>query len=745
MVTDIFYRYGTLTYRWRWPIIIATLLMLAFCIPILSKVIEPFTATGFFDENSQSSQANKMLNAQLGYSYNRFIILYHDPQWVVSDKKFIAEMKDSLANLKNFPSQHTILLPESNKQQISADKHTAYVVVMFKSNQEVSHEFLNQFTSYVKSPAHLTMKMGGEPIFLDSVTKQTQTDLNKAEYIGTPAAIVMLLLIFGSVIAAFLPILLGAMCGILMLAALYYLAHLYSLSIFTINIALLVGLCLSLDYALFLISRFREQIRHTQNVEEAIAISLATAGKAIFFSGLAVFISLSGLLFFPVNVLFSVGIGGLTAVFSAVFIAMVMLPAILAVLGQHINHFSILTFKHSRFNFWQWFITKVVNRPFTYFFAVLVILLTLSYPLLYVKFGISSFRILPKTAESRQFFDTFKSAFGENALSPILVIVQSKNKNIISKPHIAQLYDMVRTLKEDPRVDRIESIVSVEPSLTKKQYQIMYSAPLSTLNPALQKLLEMTTTPYFTVLSIVGNYNDTSPQTKDLIQMLRYKDMGNDLRVQVTGVPANTVDVLAGILHTFPIALIWIIAFTYLILLVLLRSIILPLKAIMTTGLSITASYGVLIFIFQEGHLHQFFNFEPQGMLDISLCIIIFCALFGFSMDYEVFLLTRIKECYEKTGNIKKSIVTGIDQSGRIITSAAIIVILICVSFMFADVLIVKAFGLGIAAAIFVDAFLIRLMLVPASMALLKKWSWYFPPWLNKIVPSLFFNMDKHN
>jgi putative drug exporter of the RND superfamily len=223
---------------------------------------------------------------------------------------------------------------------------------------------------------------------------------------------------------------------------------------------------------------------------------------------------------------------------------------------------------------------------------------------------------------------------------------------------------------------------------------------------------------------------------------LRASIPGDHLTVAVTGSTVNSLDALKSISRVFPHAFLWIVGFTYLILLILLRSLFLPLKAIITAMLSLFASYGVLTLVIQTGYLHTLLNFAPQGFLDISLLIIIFCALFGISMDYEVFLLTRIKEYHEQTGDNVKSIVLGIDRSCRIISSAAIIVILICFSFMSADILIVKAFGLGIAVAVFVDAFIIRTMLVPATMVILNKWNWYLPKWLGRILPKISFDPD---
>jgi len=194
---------------------------------------------------------------------------------------------------------------------------------------------------------------------------------------------------------------------------------------------------------------------------------------------------------------------------------------------------------------------------------------------------------------------------------------------------------------------------------------------------------------------------------------------------------------LVSVREAIPYAILWVIVFTYLILLILLRSLFLPVKAIIMNVLSLSACYGALHLVFQEGYLHHLLNFEPQGMLDVSLLVIIFCALFGFSMDYEVFLLSRIKETYEHRHNNERSIIFGLEKSSKIITSAAIIVIVTCMSFLFAEVLVVKAFGLGIAVAIFIDAFLIRTLLVPSTMILLKDWNWYLPKWLDKIIPKL--------
>ncbi|WP_035917848.1 MMPL family transporter [Legionella fairfieldensis] len=731
-----FYRLGELVYRGRWTIIGLWFLIILACLPFLPTIITPFKTTGFTDDKAESTQVQEYLNKTLGYSnYNKFIIIYSSKKLLATQSSYKEKIKESLAGLKHFPIEHSIILPDS-KEQRSKDKHTSYVIVILKRVEPISHELVATFKSLIKTPSQMTVEIGGEPVFTESVNEQTQIDLYKADFIATPVSIITLLLIFGSLVAALLPIVLGGGCAVIILTSLYFLGLVFSLSIFTLNIALLLGLCLSLDYALFIISRFRDELTKGLTIKETIACTQATAGKAVLFSGLAVFISLSALLLFPVNILFSVAIGGLVAVFVAVLTAIILLPAVLSVLNTRINLLPIRIFKRSNTNrstFWHWLATKVVNRPLLFFVSSLLLLLMLGYPFLSTLLGVSDFRIFPIHSEQRHFFDTYVEKFDEKTLSPISLVVKTERSPILSRNNISKLYDLARELKQNPLIEQIHGIVTPDSSLTKSQYYALYQAK-EHWNTKIKQLLDTTTRNYFTVMTIVGKYKTNSPEMKQLITDLRDIKVRN-MTLQLTGTPVSNVDLLASISHILPYALLWIIVFTYLILLVLLRSLFLPLKAILMNVLSLSACYGALVLVFQEGYLHEFLNFEPQGMLDISLLVIIFCALFGFSMDYEVFLLSRIKEAHDLYQDNNKSIIFGIEKSSRIITSAAIIVIFICGSFLVADVLMVKAFGLGIAVAIFVDAFIIRTILVPSTMALVKNLNWYLPRWLDRILP----------
>ncbi|AWN74616.1 MMPL family transporter [Legionella anisa] len=732
------YRLGRFINKLRWPIIGLWLLAILLCIPFLPHIIDPFKTTGFIDESSSSAYAENYMNKKLGYNdKNKFLIMYHSNKLLATQDQFKKKIKKSLSDLEDFPIKHEIIYPD-DKHQISKDKHTAYVVLIIKTNKQLSDDLLKQLTESIKKPSRMTMKIGGEPLFVQSVNKQTQTDLFKADMIAAPVAIITLILVFGSVIAATLPIILGGGCAIIILTTLYFLGHLFTLSIFTINIALLLGLCLCLDYSLFFISRFRDELKNGLNIEEAIATTQETAGKAIFFSGLAVFVSLSALFLFPVNILFSVAVGGLAAVFFAVLVSTIFLPAILAVLKSKINLLSVRLFRNKNHSScWRWLAERVVRHPYLFFFPILIFLLVLGYPLFSSKYGISDYRIFPEKSENRAFYDTYAKKFQIEQLNPIILVIESPSSSILSRHNLSKIYNLVQKLKRNPRVKEVNGIISSKSDLKKGQYYTLYHLDKKLLDPSVKQLLKTTTTKHMAIINVISKYPVDSEQTKKLVNELHKIKLGSGLKVQVTGVAASNIDVLYSIYHYLPYAILWIMVFSYLILLFLLRSLFLPLKAIVMTLLSLCAAYGALVFIFQEGYFSEILNFQPQGMLDISLLVIIFCALFGFSMDYEVFLLTRIKEAHQLTKDNNKSIIFGIEKSSRIITSAALIVIVICCAFLIADVLMVKAFGLGIAVAIFVDAFLIRSFLVPATMAIFKSWVWYLPKWLDRLLPKL--------
>lgn len=738
MEKNIFYKLGRIVYSLRWYLLLIWSLIILASLLVIVGTNAPFKSTGFSDENAKSAKAQLFINKKLGYNdANKFLIIYHSPKLLATDPLFDKKIKKSLSKLKEFSIKHQLIFPADNKKQISKDKHTAYVVLIIKSKKELDDKKIAELQSLIKKPANMSMELGGQAIFINEINKQTEVDLLRADIIATPVALITLFLVFGSLMAALLPIVLGGGCALVILTSLYIIGQNVTLSVYTLNIALLLGLCLSLDYSLFIINRFREELSKGGSINQVIGITVATAGKAIFFSGLAVLVSLSALFLFPINILFSMAVGGIIAVLVAVLNAVVVLPALLGLLKQRIDLLAIhLPRKDKeRRQFWHWLAEKIVKRPLIFFLPTLAFLLLLGYPFLSAKFGVSDYRVTPKNSESRAFFDSYEEHFNINDLTPLILLVKSPHSSILSLNNLTKLDEDVKKMKKNPAISSIKGIIPSNSKLSPEEYHQLYTLPKNQMPDPVKKLLSNSTRSSFTILNLTSKYDVNSEQTTALVNKLKDKKFSSRFHTELTGTPVINVDVLNQIYNVLPKAILWIMAFTYFILLLLLRSLFLPLKAIFVNLLSLCACYGALVLVFQDGYLANLLNFEAQGILDISLLVIIFCALFGFSMDYEVFLLSRIKEEYLIRHDNKQSIVFGIEKSSRIITSAALIVIVICGSFLVADVLMVKAFGLGIAVAIFVDAFLIRTFLVPSMMALLGSWCWYLPKWLDKLLP----------
>ncbi len=743
----MFYAFGRLVYRFRWLVLAFWVIVLGVALPFAPRVTEPLRVGGFADPALESSKAAAMLATDLGYSTSDVIVTYssNDPALVATNPRFIAETQTSLAGLSALHVQTTIVSHVENPRQISRDGRTAFEVVRLGTDTEAAAKLMPEITAAIRPPPDLTMRIGGGPAFYADVEQVSQRDLARAEAVAFPIAVVALLIVFGSVLAAGLPVLVGGAGVVVILAVIYALGTLMELSIFTVNLATLLGLGLGLDYSLFLSSRFREELAHGYDVPEAVARTLATAGQAVVYSGLTVLIGLCALLTFHINLLVSIGIGGVVVVIVSVLAATTLLPVLLSIVGTHIDALSVrkvVTFlrggkAHQQGDgLWGRVAHLVMRHPIAVFVPTLALLLLLGTPFLHITFSSPDASIVPPSVQSRQVYDILNTEFNASETTPILVVVKTKpGTTAFDAANLAYLYDFVRNVQADPRVARVDSIVSADPRLTLPQYQVYYRNIADLQDPYLTQFARQYARGDTTLISIISKFPSNAAASRALVAKVRNSAIGNGMTFQVTGATAGVTDVVNGLYHSFPIALLFIVLTTYIVLLLLFRSVILPLKAIVMNALSIIASYGMLVFVFQDGHFGRLLNFKALHFIEPTLPIIMFCTLFGLSMDYEVFLLSRIKEAYDATGDNAHSVATGIERSARIITSAALIVVLVASSFVTADIVLVKALGLGVAVAVAVDATIVRALLVPATMRLLGDWNWYAPHWLLRFLP----------
>src|SRR5438874_8414773 len=367
-----------------------------------------------------------------------------------------------------------------------------------------------------------------------------------------------------------------------------------------------------------------------------------------------------------------------------------------------------------------------MHYPIRIFVPVFILLVVLGLPFLNVRFSAPDASILPTDVPSRAAYDLLAKRFNVRETTPIILAVQTQG-NVLTSDNIRKLYYYVQRIQADPRVARVDSIVSVDRRFTLDQYEFLYSHPQLIADPYLSAFLKSSVAGDTTMIMVISKYGMLDAQSQALVQTIRNTPPGGGMTTLVDGGTAGNMDYVTSLYTDFPIAILLVAITTYIVLLLLFRSLVLPLKAILMNTLSILASYGALVVIFQNGFLHQLLNFTPLGFVEASGPILLFCSLFGLSMDYEVFLLSRIQESFWQTGDNTRAVALGLQRSGGIITSAAVIVIVVSSCFATADMILVKALGLGMALAVALDATLVRGLLVPATMRLLGDLNWWLP------------------
>jgi putative drug exporter of the RND superfamily len=441
-------------------------------------------------------------------------------------------------------------------------------------------------------------------------------------------------------------------------------------------------------------------------------------------------------------ILRSVGIAGAIVVGLAVAAAVTLLPAILAILGTRVDRLRVrgIAVEPSADGPWARLARRVMRHPVAVLVPTLTLLLVLGLPFLHVRFNAPDASILPPSVPSREAYDLLAHEFGEGEFAPLVLAVRTTG-DATTPGNLAKLHDYSRRLAADPRVVRVASLVDVDPRLTLEQYQLLYGSPGGPPDRFVGTALAATTAGDLTAFTVYTPYGPNREEGRALARELRHT--GSPLApppgvtVLVGGGAADVDDVVSRVWSDFPRTAAFIVVSTLLVLFVLLRSVVLPVKALVMNMLSIVASFGALVWIFQDGNLSAILGFQPLGFVETTQPVILFCVLFGLSMDYEVFLLSRMKETWDRTHDNTEAVARGLERSGRIVSSAALIVVVVAGSFAFADIVLIKALGLGVAIAVALDATVVRALLVPATMRLLGRWNWWVPRRLDRALQPL--------
>jgi len=554
-------------------------------------------------------------------------------------------------------------------------------------------------------------------------------DLARAELVILPVVAVFLLLAFGSVVAALLPLGVGILAMVGGMAGTNLLARYMSVSAYAPNIVTMIGLGVAIDYSLFIVNRFREEIgRHP--VPEALAVTLATTGRAILFSGVTVAIGLLGMLVLGLGNIGSLGLAGTIVVALSVVYGLTFLPAALAILGPRVNALSLPLFRTAQLGagsgFWHRLAALVMAHPWRVFLPVAAFLLLLGLPFLHIRLGAGDVSSLPPWAEARRGADLLRQEFPGASTTPIIVVLRHREGSPLSPARVGQAYDLRGWLAREPGVTGVQSVMDLAPDMSREDYQRLLKVPTALWPEEMQAAVARLVGERIMILAVSTALPAGGDEARDLVRAIRSSHPPVDGELLVTGPTAFDLDFMGVVADNAPLAIALVVVATYLALLVLLRSVLLPLKAVVVNLLSISASYGALVWIFQEGHLAQWLHFTP-GPIQTATPIIMFCLIFGLSMDYEVLLLSRVREEYERTGNNVLAVGAGLERTGRLITWAGAIMAGVFFAFALADSVIIKAVGIGIGIAVILDATVVRALLVPATMRLMGLWNWWVP------------------
>ncbi len=735
-----FDRLGRFAVRRRWWIVAVWVVLLLAAVPFAPRAPGALSAGGFILDDLESARAKQLLQDELGVEPSAFVLVYTSDTLTAGTPQWQAAVSAATSDVAAAPHVTRVLSHLLAPNQVAADRHTAYDIVFLDLPPDDSPDAIPPVQARLHEVPGLTVRIGGGPAFYGDVQAVTETDLRRSELISLPLAALALLLVFGSVVAAGIPLAVGGAAVLVALAGIFVVASTIPMSIFVLNLATLLGLGLGVDYSLLMTSRFREELAHREGpdrVAEAVRVTVATAGRAVFFSGLTVLLGLLGLVLFEFMILRSVGIAGAIVVGLAVASAITLLPAILAIVGTHIDALAVrrVTVEPGADGPWARLARRVMRHPVGVLIPTLGLLLILGVPFLHVRFNAPDATILPPSVPSRQAFDILAGEFGEGEFAPIVLAIRTTGDATIPE-NVARLYAYSRRLAADPRVVRVASLVDVDPRLSLSQYQLLYASPGGPPDRFVATSLAATTKGDITAFTLYTPFGPNNDAGRALVHDLR-SPAGPlappaGMTVLVGGGAADVEDVVTRVWSDFPRTAAFIVVTTFLVLFVLLRSAVLPVKALVMNTLSIVASFGALVWIFQDGNLSAPLGFQPLGFVETTQPVILFCVLFGLSMDYEVFLLTRMKEVWDRTHDNTEAVARGLERSGRIVSSAALVVVVVAASFSFADIVLIKALGLGIAIAVALDATVVRALLVPATMRLLGRWNWWMPSRLER-------------
>jgi RND superfamily putative drug exporter len=754
----VFAALGRFAFRRRKAIVVTWLVLFALGVWGNLHVAGVLKGGGFTSPSDPSEQTLTLAWQRLRAGLSTVTVVFTSNTLDARGAAFQALESQALAGMTAAAVPHLTVVEtyalSQDPEMVSHDHHASFATIIFDQRFDQVQAVMPKVRAALR-PTALKAYLTGEPAVFDDIQSVTTHDVRSAESYTIPIAIVVLLLVFGTLVAAGLPVVGGGVAVSVTLGIVYLLARTFSLSVYTLSTTTMLGLAVGIDYSLLMVGRFREQLLAGETVAHAVETTVARAGRSIFFSGLAVIVGLGGLLMMKFMALRSIALGGSLVVLVSVAMALTLLPALLGLLGPRVNAWRVYRQRGREGSFWEAWSRWVMRHPVTLFIAVTIVILVLASPVVKIQTGVSTADILPNGAESKVGAQILRQRFDPAAGSPIYLLLTWDNGSSPFAPgNILRLFAYGQQLERVPGVQSVVSIVN-QPALETAGSQALLSLGdlirgdtglvadelRARLSPsglkAILALVEAAAAPGATVFDVVPRAAPNSQAAQDLSTTLGRLPTPVGMTSHVTGEAAGIRDFRSGLYGRLPWVVVFVLGVTYVVLLFVLRSVVLPLKAVIVNSISIVASFGAMVFIFQDGHLQGLLGFHSVGYVEATLPVILFCVLFGISMDYEVFMLTRMREEWLTSRDNTSAVAFGLAHTGRVITSAALIIVVVAGTFAFTSIIITKALGVGLAIAVALDASVIRILLVPATMRLLGSLNWWMPRWLARRLPHL--------
>ncbi|HEV8585740.1 MAG TPA: MMPL family transporter [Methylomirabilota bacterium] len=734
--------WGRAVHRLRWWLVALSLLPLLLWLGVTPEGLDESVVP----PEMESVRAVQLLDEELAPRPPSFGLIFSSSTLSAPDPRFVAEVRKALAPLREDSRVKRIRTPwdgpAPDRRQISKDGRRAAVIVEIEGRAPA---FASMVVPSAPPGLYLDLRrkvrsdtleiIGFGPMALNhDFTEMVKEDLHRAELVVLPLVLVFLVLVFGSVVAAALPLAVGLLGVAAGMAVTGILARVMPVSAYAANVVSMIGLGVAIDYSLFVVSRYREELAHHAPAA-ALARTLATAGRTVIFSGATVGIGLLGMILLRMGSVSTIGIASTVVVGFSVVYSLTLLPALLAILGPRVNAWSVWkqpARSAGRSNAWQRLATAVMARPWHVLIPVALVLIVLGLPFRHIHLGTPDVTTLPASAEARRGHELIAGEFPDLEPNSIVVVLRYPDASGLTPARVDELYALSRWLAQQPGVTRVDSPVNLDPSITREQYHQIVTAPREMLPPALREGLARMAGKHVALLVAQTRLPLDSREARALVKTIRTGHPPVAAEVLVTGRTAYDVDFVDLVWRVAPRAIAFVLAATFVALFLLLGSVLLPLKAVVMNCLSVTASYGALVWIFQDGHFKDVLGFTP-GPIEPVIPLIMFCVLFGLSMDYEVLLLSRTHEEFERTHDNDRAVVNSLAATGRLITGAALIMATVFFGFGVARATMVKEMGIGMGIAIVMDATVIRGLLVPATMRLLGDWNWWAPAPLKRL------------